>query len=374
MHRLVPVATLTGRPILNQVDALSGSWTTSITSPGDGSFVIPTRDQKRTYDPSLLDRLCKGWGTTYVVEWIEHEAFQRFGTVLYAGLVVDVEWDEDSGNVTVKTKELAAILAYRLLYSVGQYASGTRHIYGATLRDVIREVFRYAIAGGAPRWALPVDLPGYTSGSVYRPYWRYSFQSALAFLEQLQSEDGAPDVYLRPRWVGSALRWDLQVGAPHLVDENLRLPVAGPRSRVKSSVTGLKTRTSFQGQRTGVFTIGQGSEEDMRHGEAGGSDTWIDPDVPYLDATQSFKQVDDLGVLKSLSLATLKQSTGGITQWSFGVTCEGRVKPADIRVGRTMLLDHPGSERVAQGRYRHMTLAVSGSLGSAHVKVEAQGF
>lgn len=372
VYRVVPVSTLTGIPIVNSVSCSAARGKTSITSPGEGEFSIPLRDHRRPLG-HLAHRLSKGWGTTYVIEWVAGGgAFQRWGEVVYAGLVTGHSWSSETGVLRVRTRELASILALRLLYGIGGYPHGTRVIRGATLGDVIRESYRYALVMGSYRWALPVDLPGYSTGPVERTYWRYGFQPASTWLEQLSAEDGAPDHFLRPAWVGGRLRWRLEIGSPRLTGRVTRLPVAAGSSRPKSAVTGLTVETEYQYQRTGVFTIGQGSEEDMRHGEAG--EVVYDPDLPYLDATQSFKQVDDLAQLDSLSAATLALSTGGTEQWSFGVQCEGRVAPTDVVPGGTLLLDHPGDEMVGARRHRHMVLEATYTLGTSKVSVEGQAY
>ncbi len=374
VYRLVPVDTLTGVPIINHVRPESGRATPSITSVGTGDFTIPLRDARRPLG-HLAERLGKGWATTYVLEWVDGSgAFTRAGTPVYAGLVTGRRFNEATGMLTVRTKEAAAILAFRLLFAVGQYAHGTRIMRGATLGDIIRESYRLAIGGGQHRWALPIDMPGYSPGPLERIYWRYGFQSAQQWLEQLAAEDNAPDHYMRPVWVGGRLRWRLEIGSPRIQGRVVRLPVAAGGSRPKSSVVDLEVETEFQYQRTGVFTIGQGSEEDMRWSEAGGADVAIDPAVPFLDATQSFKQVDDIGQLKSLSTATLAMSTGGVEQWSSGVQAEGRVSPLDVQAGGTALLDHPGSELVTAGRRRHMVLQATYTIGSTRVGVESQEF
>lgn len=361
--RVTAVETLTGVPITS-LEVSEGSWKSSLTMPGDGSVTIPVRDMLAPVPSEIVGLLRRGWATTIVIE---------SAGIDYAGVVVGDVWSPATGLLTLELIELGALLAHRLLFGVSQYATGTKRLRGRDLGHVLREAFRWALVEGDRRWRLPVDLPSWVDGPVERLYERFNFESAAQFIEQLTGEDGAPDVFLRPGWSGDRLRWTLEVGTPLLNAGEFEWDVATHAHRVKTPVVDPVVTSDYRGQRTGMFVLGSGSEEDMLHATAGSTEVDVAVAGPWLDSVVSAKNVADMGQLKSIALAELDAAAHGTEQWQFGVETGDLLDPVGRpRVGSVVRLRHPGDEVVGAGTRLHYVLEVAGTVGGTRLTLGTQ--
>lgn len=381
MFRVVPYDTQTGVPLKPFVDTEAWSFTSSITAPGQGSFIIPLRAGAATAQQRAVNRrLISGWETTYTVESNPAPAFKSVWTVEYAGVVVDHTWNANRGSVTVQTLEIEKILELRPLWGTlgaGSSMRAVMELSGVTLGDVIREVLWWAIA--SPRndtsWPLPVDVGDLRHGSIQRPEWRYHMRPSSEIIDEIAGEDSAPDWTLRPHIESGRLRWKLEIGSPYLQSDPIRLPVAAPGSQVQSQVIDLSIKTDYQSERTGMLAIGAGSEVDMRVGDAGpGEVPAVRSSLPALIGTTSHKSIDNVAQLDALARGDLAATAGGIEQWSYSVQTgwEERIKPGDLYKGLTVLLDHPGDELMNPGRRAHYILSASLDH-TMRYRIESQG-
>lgn len=395
-YRVVPFDVVTGRRLMPHITPLVSDYsaTASITTEGQGSFTVYPRDERFSeIDQDAWERMCLGWGTGIALEWVTDAAFsRRSGTVVYAGLIQDVQDDWDTGATIINTKEVSVLLALRLLWGIGTLGEGHRVLKGNSLYDIMCQVVWHAMVKNPGRWGLRIDLPPHqTNGRLVRTQYRYNFQPASSIMQQLNEEDGAPDYYFRPYWAGDGgMAWRMEFGVPAFNDLVSELTVSQPQGAskygqhyqpTKSPVINLSRKTDYALQRTGIFTLGTGSEEDMRYGEAGGRHVAINTTIPFLDSVQSYKNVDSTGQLNALSRQALEESRNGVEQISFGVVIEdlpkpmvGQVQPGQIKPGKLVKLTIPGDgKRWRKRTLRQVVLSTTFTSSEPHVvAIESQ--
>lgn len=363
--RITVVETLTGEVLRDNIQVASASWKSSITMAGDGTFLIKGYELDESGDPVwtpvLVESVSSGWAPTWVVTTDDE--------IEYAGPVTGKSISNDTGDVTVRTNELPAILAYRLMFGVNRYRAGLGDykFTGATIKDVLLRAYHHAFVSGGGTWDLPVDVPSWANGSVTAEYWRDNFQTAEAFVDSLKAESGTPDVFVRPYWSAGKLRWRFEIGSPHLSASRIEAPIATPFHQVHSPVVGLVTETDFKAQRTGIFATGEGSEVDMLVAVAGQEI----PGIPAVDGVVAYKNISQRSRLQGVAEAALSAARNGTRQRNFNLQLDDGylVRP---RVGSQVVLRHPGSPIEAAWTRTQYVLAVSSTLGGSLYSLETQ--
>ncbi|MGN7861450.1 hypothetical protein ACTJI8_12790 [Microbacterium sp. 22303] len=273
-----------------------GTWKTSITAVGDGSHTFKLRDEDTKLDRATWRDISTPWARTLVTCWDD--------TPIYAGLFGRREYDQPSGTLVLKSVELRQVLAIRMPFTVPEYdPNGVRAMAGLSLRGIMRKILELGTyRGGANDWNLPVVLPAEEGGSESRSWQMYNFETVEQLLQQIEGADGGPDLHLRPRWGASgALEWEARIGAPTLTGPTFEYDLTAEEIGLTSF--GVVEDASMQ--LTGVFSIGSGSEADMRVGQSPFTGV-PGPHIPNLDATRSFKTISDKPQLDQRALSELR--------------------------------------------------------------------
>ncbi len=325
-----------------QVEASGGAWGRGDSSERQHTF--PLRGDGMTR--SARRDLFRKWDRTILQCWD--------GGPVYAGLISSTSWDPATGMLTVSHVDIRDIARRRMLFGVGSYVpSGTTVCTNLSRRGIARRliylgyVFPFSAA-----WPLPVNLPAEEAGSISRTFYHYEFQTVDQLLSDVQSESGGPDVDFQPKLSGGLLSWDALIGSPYLAGPTFELSLTGD-----DQPTGVTVTENGQKQATGIFTLGKGSEQDMRVGSdalpvsAGISKDFV---VPH-------KDIDDVARLNSLATSDVAKLSAPTVQWTLNVQASV-VNPATLRIGSTIRTWSQGDEWISDGWTTHRVIAFSGDF------------
>ncbi|MCC2030609.1 hypothetical protein [Microbacterium allomyrinae] len=337
----------TGSQLLT-VEPTAGNWSTGVNGTiGSGSHTFSLREADAPAG-DIWRGLVSPWSRALVVCWD--------GEPVYAGLVTGHEWDRDSGKLTVTHDEFRLVLDRRLVTAQETYTpGGFFEVSGKSLRGLVRAVVaRATLSTPGDGYHFPIVLPADEAGGETRRWHFSSLASAEKMLTEIQDSDGGPDVYFRPRWSPAGrLEWVLEIGTPRLTGPSSEWVVTAE----DSPVGGVKQKTDALGTLTGVFGLGMGSDEDMRLGIAGGLGVF----PVRLEATRSFKSVDDQGTLDTLSMGELQVAKAPVAQVKADTLPVEEAFP-NVRVGSTLRLLVQGDEFMEDATTVAKVVGLSGDM------------
>lgn len=352
------VDTQTGAKLI-PVSPSAGSWRRVMNGVGQGTHTFQLRDQQ-----SPLART--GW-RDITFPWMRMLVACWNGTPVYAGIILRRTYNRDAGTLTVDHSELRTIFSRRHAFPIGGYGSGTLTVASKSARGAARAVVYAGADQGVPdsRWHLPVVLPADEAGGVFMEWYNYNFHTVEEMLQDVQNMNNGPDIDFRPRWGASgALEFEVRVGTPRLTGGPFEWNVSAD----KSGVADLTVTDDATKQLTGLFAIGAGSEADMRHGEAGDPGGSL---VPFLDASRSYKSIDDVSLLGSYGAAELATHREATNQFDFSVLASGTPSVERLTPGATLRLWFSGDPWIGDGWQDLYLLGLSGDM-SEKVKLEVQ--
>lgn len=332
---------------LSLVEPSGGSWGRGDVTGRQHTFPLRSDGLTRTTRRDLFRK----WDRVLVQRWEDENGSTK---PVYAGLISDTSYDRATGVLTVSHVDLRALASRRMLFGVGSYApSGTTVCTGLSLRGIARRViylgfvFPYSSA-----WPVPVNLPAEEAGSITRTYYHYEFQTVDQILSDIEGENGGPDVEFQPKYSGGVLSWDVLIGNPYLTGPTFDTHLSGD-----VTPTGVTVAENGQKQATGIFTLGKGSEQDMRVG----SFALAVSEGLSRDYTRTHKDVDDVTRLNDLALADLNAVKSPTVQWSMKVQAS-EFPPDELRPGSTVRTFTTGDEWIADGLTTHRILGFSGDF------------
>lgn len=351
------VATQSGVKQL-QVVPSAGRWRTVMNGVGDGEHTFPLRDTLTALPRSTWQGLAQPWARTLVVCWDD--------TPVYAGVILKSKYERATGMLELTHSELRVIFSRRMSFMVPTFTpSGSFTLSSKSLRGLVRGVVaKGAISVPGDDWHIPVVLPADEGGSESRTWFTYNFDSIESMITELQDTDGGPDVHLSPRWSTSGtLEWVLRIGTPALTGVTVEW-----NATANSDALELVQTMDATKQVTGMFALGNGSEQDMKVGKS--PNVGIPgSDIPNLDTTRPFKSVDNVTELNALALGELKAFREPTTQFSVSTLASG-VLPALV-VGSTIKVWVDGDEFMNDGWRTGYLLGMSGDT-SEKIGLEIQ--
>lgn len=346
-----------------QVFPASGSFRASLSSVGEGSHVFKLRDASTALPRATVRELFRSWARTLVVCWDD--------APVYAGLITGGAWDRATGSLTVSHREIRGILSKRLGWRVSTYPTSSISpwswdwtVSGKSLRGLMRAVVsRGTQSTPGDLWHLPVVLPADQAGSRSFTEWAFTFRTIEQMVTDIQDMDGGPDMYLRSRWsTGGRHEWVCEIGSP-LISGGMVERVSPPPG---SPVFGGGTALDASGQLTGVFGMGEGSEQDMKVGLAG---PLAGSDVPNMDAKLAFKDAATQADVDALAWGELRLNREVVRQESMKILA-GDFFPAGVGATVREWLD--GDEFLDDGWFTGYVVGFSASVGSDVVALEVQ--
>lgn len=356
------VDTMSGQKVM-PVFPSSGQCRSVLNGVGSGSHSFHLRDKKTAFPSSATARdVFRPWARTLVICWDD--------VPVYAGIIMRWSWDRDTGVLTVDHREFRALLSKRYAWLVPTYPTSTVNpqpwswtVTGKSLRGIARAVVAKTtklVPGDG--WDMPVVLGADESGSRSMTWWAFNFLSGEDMLSQVQDSDGGPDVFFRPRWSSSgSLEWVFEAGTPRLGGGVVERIAPAPKS------PGLRSVTVMDGtdQLTGLFGLGEGSEQDMKVGLAG---PLAGSSIPTMDTKRSLKNADTQASVDALSWGALRDDREPIRQYNTS-TIVGEFFPS-CGVGGTLREYLSDDEMIADGWVNYYVIGTSMRWGSEQMDVE----
>ena len=265
------------------------------------------------------------------------------GVPVYAGVITGRSYDRDTKTLTVRHADIRALLAKRFPFGVNSYyangvsgAPGKLVLTNLSLRAIAANVVQQGLIGPHPIYSLPIVFPTLSEPGPYsRTYFNYNFATVPSALQELQDVDGGPDIDFAPRWSASGtLEWEMRAGTPAtpaLTGGTFEFNLTSeecPLTHVNVDEDGSK-------QVNGMFTIGAGSEEDMRVAGRGIGD-YGETIFPALDGTQSLKDIDDLNTLSLHSFSAINVQQNPTKQWGMSLLASGYPGLNRLTLGSTL--------------------------------------
>lgn len=288
------------------------------------------------------------WRRELVRCWDDHP--------VYSGVITGRPYNRDTQTLTVNHADVRALLAKRYPFGVNSYYAdgvaappGKLVLTNLSLRAIAANVVQQGMVGPHPIYSLPIVLPSLTEAGPYsRTYFNYNFTTVPSALQELQDVDGGPDIDFAPRWSSSdTLEWVMRTGtptAPALTGGTFEFNLTSkncPLTHVGVDEDGSK-------QVNGMFTIGKGSEEDMRVSGRGIGD-YGETVFPALDGTQPLKDIDDLGVLLGHSIAAINVQQDPTKQWEMSLLASGYPGLNALTLGSTLRVYSKGDPWIDDG-------------------------
>lgn len=286
---------------LGRVVPKSGSWATQINGSGQGQHTFLPADSSQGFTAAEWRDLTRpGGDRILVVSRVKYQNDNRFA--VYAGLIDDRAWDDDTGELTVSHKELRWILADRYAAIVPLYnAEGDFVVENKSLRGAARAVIaKGLLSTPGNNWHFPVVLPADQAGSFKRKWPINKFTSIEEMLTEVSSLDGGPDVAFDAVWTNDGrLEWWARIGSPRIEGSTFEWATGV----ADSPVIGFKERENSSKQKSGVFAPGDGTGKYRPVGTAGNV---AGSGMPDRDAVVAFSKVEEDAELDSLAMANLK--------------------------------------------------------------------
>ena len=348
---MTSVVTLDGRsagPIWPE----TGSWRNQGNGVGEGqhTFLLadPEHAMPRVY---WRDKFVKR-RRTLVQSWD--------GVAVYAGEVIDTDWDADEHRLTVMHREIRGMFS-RLPFGPEHIGPGGKaptsgsQFTGLSKRGLARAVVMRGFDSPNARRRLPIDFGPEYPGSESAWWSWHQFPTIESMLTEVQNSDGGPDVWLEPMWTQTGLEWKLRLGNPRLSAGSFTYV----RGVDESPVVGLQVREDATRQATQVWGLGQGSGVDML---ASVKELPATPDMPVLDRVEAFKDVSDGGVLQSLTDGAAAAYAVPTPLATFKLRIGPTVHPAMIRPGTVLNVRVPEDEWIEQQQFTGRVVSVEGDL------------
>lgn len=354
------VNTMTGEKQL-EVRPDSGTCRTSLTGVGSGEHTFRLRDASDPIPRATVRDLFLSWIRTLVVCWDDQP--------VYAGVIVGGRWNRSTGVLTVRHRELRAILSKRFGWKVTTYPTVTGlawnwKVTGKSLRGLVRAVAqRMFLSVPGDNWHLPVVLPADESGSKEFEEWAFNLRSGEQMLSDLQDTDGGPDVYLRPRWSSSSKHeWVLDIGSPLLSGGTVERVIPAVDGGVLDYVVDLDASDQW----SGAFALGEGSEQDMKVGLAG---SLPGTPIPDMDTKFAAKGAATTASAFAQAMGRLRTNREAIRQDTKQILA-GDMFP--VGVGGTVLDWLDADEFLDDGYMTGYIIGFTARVGSDVLEVEVQ--
>lgn len=256
--------------LIERVWPQSSPWSTSLLGDGSADTVFRVDDEERPLPRAKIWSLFRPNQRGIAHLWGSH--------VSYAGKIESWTGDRDAGAVTVKSVELRNETAWRLTYGVNQYENGTLTISNRSHAAAAGLVFQRFMQWSAD-WQYPIDLPNLTTTGSFSASWPYWKKLRISDLLTQIEEEGY-EVYLRPKLVGTQIRYDvvtqakIRTGVTTFILDAAESPLLG----ISYTVDGAEELTGVQG-------LGEGTGQDQPAKWAGAPSA---PGKPVRDTKMTF--------------------------------------------------------------------------------------
>lgn len=292
---------------------------------------------------------------------VEHD-----GVVVYAGIIWEDDYDDDSRTLTVSHEDIWSLLAVRLISAdrTGAIADWKQIYTGLEYDTIVKRLMQLATAGAGR--SIPIQYEADYSGGRTRTYYGYNLDLAIDAITEISNLPGGPDVDLRPEWAsdGSSLQWTLRTGNMNPDSKTIEVVVSADDSAVK----GLKRKRSARDRSTRIMGVGEGSGKDIKVRAS------TDPGPLELERIEQGKNIKNLTDLQDFADGKQYTRNMNITQYSMDLNIQSPVigNLWTLKPGAYLRWYTRGNPVISDGWKQHKIIEYSGDTSSNWVHLELQ--
>lgn len=292
-------------------------------------------------------------GSALLTPWSRTIVASRNGVAVGAGLIISTTADVDANMWTVEFADVRSILGRRTTFGSNGYSgnltvNNSLPLLNQSLVSMPQWLIWSGTEGPTANYGLPIYIPeGLVTygliaglpkaGSESRTYIDYEVRFVDEALDELQG--AGLEIDFEPRWSAAGnLEWLMRVGTA-LTGSTFEWNMTAPNPRL----FGVKVTKDSAKQSNVVYSIGKGSEMDMRVTTSSAA-----PSGPALERAENYKDIDDMGVLQTHSNANLALYNRPTEQWSLSIFA-GDPAVETMRLGSTLRLYFSGHPMVSDG-------------------------
>jgi hypothetical protein len=362
------VDTITGVP-QGPLYPTSEPFERAVDEQAENQTTLPLEDSPFT--AAELAQITEDWSRTIVIS--------RKGTAMYAGIIVDFDWDEDSGMLTLEHIDYEFIFGSRSTmgsngYSGDQPINNNLILANFALSAIPAWLVWASTEGPTANYALPIYdganritnaylLSLSTPGTWTFEYWDYE----LPFVDEAYDKlrDLGLEITFQPRWSASR-NLELELRTGKLTGNEYEFNLMAP----KCALSRLRVRKVSRRKANVVYSVGKGSERDMRV-----TTSRAVPVGPALELAVSYKDVDDMVQLKAYSDSNLAKNRKAIVQWEFDIPVDFGPGIEKIPFGSTFKVYSRGHKVVPDGwnDLRYLGFEIDPGSPVARVTVQPNG-
>lgn len=363
-ERVFVVDTITGDR-LAEIAVTAFSYKRVMNQEGSGSATVMLGDSRN--DGLDLRSLLRSVRRSLVYEG-------NFGAV-YFGIITRTTYNRADQSLTIEHKDLWWMMARRMAVDHGpNNAEKTVLNYGPTsFRTIIKRLLQEVMFPSRSWYALPILLPPDEAGTVSRTYYGYNFATVADAIRDLIEADGGPNVDFQPSWNGEQVQLELRAGSltGSIWDYTLDAPEPG--------IYDVQRVEDAESTTTNAYSLGEGTEKNMLVR----SEPNLDPTMPAIEKTESYKDISKPAELSALALGRIRSQAGSTVQVSASIRKDGEPGPNggfvtglptvdQLRLGDTFTLNSFSDPWLPTGKTNYQLIEFSGALGDPMVKLQFQ--
>lgn len=292
---------------------------------------------------------------------VEHD-----GVVLYAGVIWEDDYDNDTRTLTVSHEDIWSLLELRLIAAdrTGEGIPAWKQTYSDLAYDtIIKRIIQLATTGAGR--TIPIQYEADYPGIRSRTYYGYNLDLAVDAITEIMNIQTGPDVDLRPEWgPGNTLQWTLRTGNMNPDSQTIEVVVGADQSAVK----GLKCKRSGRELATRVMGVGEGTGKDIKVRSATRSGAL------QVERVEQAKNIKSLGELQSFAEGEISARTGLITQYSMDLNINSPVIKNlwSLKPGAFLRWYTKGNPAIPDGWKTSTIIEYSGDTTSNWIHLELQ--
>lgn len=331
-----------------------GQWAARLETGGTISVTLKTNDAMLAVIPQdVLHELSDPDGEYSVV-------LKCGGILVSAGVILDSEFDEDTGDMVLQGKDLGDVFwPARMTAGVNIKTQGsltiTNRSYAAAVRAIIIRATQWGVT-----WPLPIDLPPDGAGTFSAHWDWWEFRTIQELFDQIRKE--GMQIHLQPYLTADRVLRYQTIVAPAISTGRIALTSRVP----KSPVTGLRYKRAGAMLFTGVQVVGNGKGSGVLTAWAGDPV----PGRPVRDSYIAAGEITEQTRLQTIANNTHAANKDPKRQWAFAVEAADPLHPSDLMPGKVIDLSVFGSRVIPSGVHALQVLSLTGDVASRRVTPE----
>jgi hypothetical protein len=371
MYELTFCDTRSGDRLQNiSFDSLSSPWQRMLgVASGRQQTALPLHAVE--FSRSDIRGLTVPWDRTLVLSWN--------GTPRYAGLITGRPYSASSNVVTLRHDDLRQLWLARYPFGEDSYWAddaetipGKLELSMLSWQAIAARVVYESITGPRDNYGLPIVLPSMTEAGTAGFFLdNYTFTNTADALDNIQAQDGAPEIDFLPRWSPTTgrLEWVLDMGTwsePLIRKNTIEVNYAAPNP----GLVELDTEEDALKQATGLFVTGEGSGQTLVVG--------ADPDAPHedipaLDRVVRRGTTRNAGEARLYAIDAFRLHKSPTVEWNGTIRVNGDIALDDMTTGTILRVNIPETHPWHEPGWRDLRVVeMTGDYASEDVSFSAR--